>query len=210
MNYSKRSINQKIEDISGQELRQKNRFKMFLVALFVALFAGSVIVGISTGIGAFIQIIRNSPSVEDLNSISPTATKSIIYAADGSIMQELVEQGSNRESVTYDKLPDHLVKAFVAIEDSRFFTHDGVDVKGIFRALFVGLKSGHLSEGASTLTQQLIKNNIFNGGMESNFGDRIERKFQEQYLALRVESELDKNLYQRRDHHVVSQRGLFR
>ena len=192
MNYGKAQVQDKIEYITGSEARQKNRFKMFLVSTFVAVVAGAVLIFASVGIGAFTEILSNTPPLENIDSISPTAVKSIVYAADGSIMQELVRSGSNRVNVSYDQLPKHLVDAFISIEDARFFQHDGVDIKGIIRALFSGLSKGSFSEGASTLTQQLIKNNIFNGGMEKNFGDRIERKLQEQYLALRAEKELDK------------------
>ena len=192
MNYGKKQVQEKIDHITNPEARQKNRFKMFLVSLFVGLFVGGVLIFASIGIGAFTEILSNTPPLENIDAISPTEMKSLVYASDGSIMQELVQSGSNRVNVTYDQLPKHLIDAFVTIEDSRFFQHDGVDVKGIIRALFSGLTKGSFSEGASTLTQQLIKNNIFNGGMERNFGDRIERKVQEQYLALKAERELDK------------------
>lgn len=193
MNYGKKSIHEKINDIVDIKTRQKNRIIMFLVSLAVALVFMTAAIVISFFAGSFTEIIDNAPSVKNLDTIRPTATKSIIYASDGSILQELVQSGSNRETVAYEQLPESLVYAFVSIEDARFFTHDGIDVKGIFRALAVALSSGRLSEGASTLTQQLIKNNVFEGGMEDNLGDRIERKLQEQYMALKVEREIDKN-----------------
>ncbi len=193
ISYSEKDIDQKIDGISGPELRQKNRFVLFLVSLFAALFVGGAVILCATGIGAAVQIIKNAPSIANINIIQPSATKSIMYASDGSIMQELIQSGSNREPVTFDRIPKDLINAVVAIEDTRFYSHDGVDVKGILRALFVDVTSGSLSEGASTITQQLIKNNILGGGMEKNYGDRIERKLQEQYLALKAEKELDKN-----------------
>lgn len=193
MNYNEKNIRKKINLIVDPKTQQKNRIIMFLVSLAVGLFIGGAVIAASFCVGAFTEIIRNAPSVEDLDTIRPNATKSIVYASDGTVMQELIQSGSNRESVSYDQIPDDLVKAFVSIEDARFFTHDGVDVKGIFRAIAHALFSGSFSEGASTLTQQLIKNNVFEGGMEDNFGDRIERKFQEQYMALKVERELDKD-----------------
>ena len=74
----------------------------------------------------------------------------------------------------------------VAIEDSRFWTHDGIDLRSIARAV-KGVVSDDYSGGGSTITQQLIKNNIFSGGMETSWGARIERKLQEQYLAVQLE-----------------------
>ena len=194
MNYSRESVIEKIEEISTQKVRNKNRRLMSLVSFGIGFMAMLFVAFVAFVVGSFTEIVRNAPSIENLDSINPTDTKSIVFAADGSVMQELVQSGSNRITVNYSDMPDDLVNAFVAIEDERFFKHDGVDVKGIIRAVFVGLSSGRLSEGASTITQQLIKNTIFNGGLEQNFGDRIERKLQEQALALRIEREVDKKL----------------
>ena len=86
-----------------------------------------------------------------------------------------------------------MVNAFVAIEDERFWEHNGIDAKGILRAFFVGIKNRNFSEGASTITQQLIKNQIFNVGLnESTFLDSLKRKIQEQYLAIELEKQIDK------------------
>ena len=192
MNYSRKQLDQKIENITGQERRQKNRFRMFLVTVFLAFLVYLFFVGISIAAGSVAEILKNTPAVSSVEQLRPSETKSIIYASDGSIIQELIQSGSNRETVTYDQIPQDLIYAFVAREDARFFDHEGIDLKGILRAVFSALTSGNLSQGASTITQQLIKNSIFEGGYETNFGDRIERKLQEQYLAIRVEKELDK------------------
>ena len=72
------------------------------------------------------------------------------------------------------------------IEDSRFWSHNGIDIRSIARAV-KGIVSDDYAGGGSTITQQLIKNNVFSGGMESGWGARIERKLQEQYLAVQLE-----------------------
>ena len=84
---------------------------------------------------------------------------------------------------------------FVAIEDERFYKHNGIDLQGIARAAVVGIaRGGNFTEGASTLTQQLIKNNVFpNFTKEKTFYDKFQRKIQEQYLALQIEKEMDKS-----------------
>lgn len=192
MRFRYKDVKKRIETIGSEEVRQKNRFFMFLVVLAVALFVTAVFAAVFLAVGSFVEIIRNTPSIDRIDSVEPAKNKSIIYAADGSIMQELVESGSNRISVEYDAFPEDLINAVVTIEDSRFFEHEGVDVKGIIRAIGVALTQGNLREGASTITQQLIKNNLFDGGFETNYGDRLERKFQEQYLALQLEKQLDK------------------
>ena len=94
------------------------------------------------------------------------------------------------EEVSFDQLPDDLVNAFIAIEDSRFYEHNGIDLKGILRAAYVGITNGRFSEGASTITQQLIKNNVLQGGYETSMADKLRRKIQEQFLAVKLEDQL--------------------
>ena len=192
MKYGKRDVRDKLERTGSAEVRQKNRFLMFLVVLGIGLVVSAAVIAAAIAVGAYTQIISDTPVIRSIGDLEPKENKSIIYASDGSVMQELVVSGSNRINVSYDEIPRDLVNAVVAIEDARFFEHQGVDVKGVFRAIFVGLTKGNLSEGASTITQQLIKNNMYGGGFETNLGDRVTRKFQEQYLALQLEQRVDK------------------
>ncbi|GGE31611.1 penicillin-binding protein 1A [Marinicauda pacifica] len=90
------------------------------------------------------------------------------------------------QAVTLDELPDHVPQAFIAIEDQRFYEHDGVDQQGTLRALAVNLRAGEIEQGGSTLTMQLIKNLILSP-------DRtVRRKVQEMRLALALERRLSK------------------
>ena len=120
---------------------------------------------------------------------------STVLDANGNQTATLVASGSNRRAVTIDEIPKNLQHAFVAIEDERFYEHNGIDVTGIIRAGVKGVASGfHFSEGASTITQQLLKNTVFTSWTsESSMADKFERKFQEQYLALQLEKVVDKD-----------------
>ncbi|MFI3177058.1 MAG: transglycosylase domain-containing protein, partial [Eubacteriales bacterium] len=91
-----------------------------------------------------------------------------------------------------DQIPQDLADAFVAIEDERFYEHNGIDIKGIIRAAASTLESGSLGEGASTITQQLLKNNVFEDWVNEKDGQKIKRKIQEQYLAIELEKEMEK------------------
>lgn len=193
MNFSKRGTAErlrKLNSVSGK-LRNKAGVSLLTLLLLAVLFVG--VIGISMGIGVYQGIIDNAPDIEDID-VSPDGFATNIYDRDGNLIQTLVQAGSNRELVSYSELPQDLIDAFVAIEDSRFWTHQGIDIKGIFRAGILGIMRGRFSEGASTLTQQLIKNNVFDGGAEGNFGDRVVRKLQEQYLALQLEEKLSKEI----------------
>ena len=193
MNFSKRGTTErmrKLNSVSGK-LKNKAGVSILLFLLLAVIFVGTI--GISVGMGVYQGIIDNAPDIDDID-VSPDGFATNIYDRDGNLIQTLVQAGSNRELVSYSELPQDLIDAFVAIEDSRFWTHQGIDIKGIFRAAILGVMRGRFSEGASTLTQQLIKNNVFDGGAEGNFGDRLIRKFQEQYLALQLEEKLSKEI----------------
>ena len=87
----------------------------------------------------------------------------------------------------------YLQDAFVAIEDERFYEHNGIDLQGILRAGVTGIANGfHFSQGASTITQQLIKNNVLTTWTsETSFIEKLQRKIQEQYLAIELEKKVD-------------------
>ena len=104
-------------------------------------------------------------------------------------MSTLVTEGSNRERVTYEELPKDLINAFVAIEDERFWSHNGIDFRSIMRAVKGVVSDDSSAGGGSTITQQLLKNNVFGGGLHEGKFEKYVRKFQEQYLALELEDQ---------------------
>ncbi len=157
-------------------------FKILLVGivLFIIACAG-------VGFGMIKGIIDEAPDVKSIN-IQPKGFKSTIYDQNGNVVTTLSTINSNRIYVYYDEIPKQFVNAFVAVEDERFWNHNGIDVRGIFRVFVTGATSGNFNQGASTLTQQLIKNHVFNVGMnETTFMEKLQRKFQEQYLAIELE-----------------------
>uniref|UniRef100_UPI0040292302 transglycosylase domain-containing protein n=1 Tax=Lachnospira sp. TaxID=2049031 RepID=UPI0040292302 len=141
-------------------------------------------------LGAIQGIIADAPDVSTID-VSPTGYASKIYNSDGEEIQMLSTSGSNRISVDIEDVPLQLQHAFVAIEDERFYEHNGIDIKGIARAAYITLSNGDLSQGASTLTQQLLKNNVFNAYNETTI-EKIKRKVQEQYLAVKLETYMNK------------------
>lgn len=132
---------------------------IFCKALLVCFFA-VIVIGGCAGFGVISGIIASAPSIDEIDA-TPTGYQTIVLDADGNQTATLVASGSNRKYVTIDEIPLYLQQAFVAIEDERFYEHNGVDLKGILRAGMKGIASGHFSEGASTITQQLLKNTVF-------------------------------------------------
>ena len=158
-----------------------------VIKYFIYILKGLIIVSIITifgvcggALGLFIGIIKNAPDLAEINLKPTTYYTSFIYDQNDKEMDRL-SSGENRIYATLDQIPLHLQQAVIAIEDERFYEHEGIDIKGIFRALATNLTTGEFSEGASTITQQLIKNNVLTSEK------KLTRKIQEQYLAIQFE-----------------------
>ncbi len=188
MNFGKEGTQKKRKQLFSKKQKVKHKLSTIVFELvLVAMCAFAICIG-SAGYGAYQGILASSPSIEDIDA-TPTGYLSTILDAKGNTTATLVASGANRVYVTIDEIPADLQNAFIAIEDSRFREHNGIDIKGIVRAGIKGVSSGfHFSEGASTITQQLLKNNVFTGWTEEKSqADRFKRKIQEQYLALQLE-----------------------
>ena len=190
MIFNNDAIKKELSGLLDTSRQARRHHLIFLLKIALAMFLSLCFSGYAIGIGFVRGAIDAAPSL-DILDVQPQGYASQIYDADGNLMQTLVMEGSNREEVSFDQLPDDLVNAFIAIEDSRFYEHNGIDLKGILRAAYVGITSGRFSEGASTITQQLIKNNVLQGGYETSMADKLRRKIQEQFLAVKLEDQLD-------------------
>ena len=191
MNYGKKSTSKKRKALTSRSsMIEKRAHVSALRVLFISLLTLGVIV-IFGGIGAFKGVIDNAPDVDDID-IMPLGYASFLYDGDGNQIRKLAAPDSNRLPVSIDDIPLDLQHAVVAIEDERFYEHNGIDVRGILRAFVKGVSDGTFSEGASTITQQLLKNNVFTDWTnESTWLEKFTRKFQEQYLAIQVEKKIN-------------------
>ena len=192
MNYSKKETSKKQKALRSKKKKVGKKLSViFLKTFLVCMIAVAVIVGCA-GIGIIKGVIDNAPDITS-ESVIPTGYKSTVYDAEGNKMQELIASGTNRTMITIDQVPQHVQDAFIAIEDERFYEHNGIDIKGIARAGVRFVTSGFkVKQGASTITQQLLKNNVFDFMSEETLADQIERKIQEQYLALKLEEKMSK------------------
>ena len=189
MIFNNDAIKKELSGLLDTSRQARRHHLIFLLKIALAMFLILCFAGFAIGIGFVRGAIDAAPSL-DILDVQPQGYASQIYDADGNLMQTLVMEGSNREEVSFDQLPADLVNAFIAIEDSRFYEHNGIDLKGILRAAYVGITSGRFSEGASTITQQLIKNNVLQGGYETSMADKLRRKIQEQFLEVKLEDQL--------------------
>lgn len=194
MNYGRKKASKRQKEITSKNAMQGKRFGVRLFKAFLLLI---IVACVSVGAGGIIfmkKIIDDSPEITP-SDVRPSSYTTFVYADDGTTeIERFVASGSNRIYKSIDEIPESLQHAFVAIEDERFYEHSGIDPQGILRAGIVGIKNGgNFTEGASTITQQLIKNNVFpNFVSENTFAEKIERKLQEQFLALDIEKQMTK------------------
>ncbi len=192
MNYGKKGIRRKQKALHSTSVKWGRKFSLIITKLLLAGLLGVVVVGASAGLGVFKGILSSAPDISHID-VSPSGFSTFVYDSDGHELAKLVAADSNRIPVSMEQIPEDLAHAFVAIEDERFYEHNGIDIKGIIRAGVIAIKNRDLSQGASTITQQLLKNNVFDGWTSETTIEKIKRKLQEQYLALELEKVMDKD-----------------
>ena len=194
MNYGKKGVRKKQQALHSKSTKWGKKIGFTFIQICLLAMIAAAIIGASAGIGVFKGVLASAPDISNID-VTPTGFSTFVYDIENNQTAKLVSTNSNRIPVTIDMVPENLQNAFVAIEDSRFYSHNGIDIKGIIRAGVVGLQNGgHFTEGASTITQQLLKNNVFTDWTsEDSLADKFRRKIQEQYLALELEKVMDKD-----------------
>ena len=154
----------------------KRKFWIILLLIFGVIGGGVA--------GAFLGLTRDLPQIRELASYKPSATTRI-FSSDQVLLTELYAE--RRHPVTLAAIPDHLKDALIATEDRSFYSHSGLDLKGILRAIIKDIRAGEFVEGASTITQQLAKT-LFLTPRKS-----LIRKIKEAFLAFQLERRYTKN-----------------
>ncbi len=153
-----------------------------MLYLFVALVGLCGLGVLSVGLYRhYALMLKPVPNLATYRSAAPGVSK--IVAADGTILGEFAQEW--REVIPFDRVPKRLIHAFLAAEDHRFFEHHGVELRSVFRALFANIGAGGITQGGSTITQQITK----------HFLDRTKtlgRKAKEAILARRIERKYSK------------------
>ena len=187
MNYGYRETISKQKNLvsTSQRLSKKSLVVFFKILLYILLLI--CITGCALVFGIVRGIIDAAPDIQDV-SIVPSSYSTTVYNNKEKEIAKLVTSGSNRIKVSIDQVPDNLKWAFIDTEDARFYEHNGIDIQSIGRAVVVAITTLNPSEGASTITQQVLKNNVFTDWTsEETLGDQVKRKLQEQYLAIQLE-----------------------
>ena len=161
MNFSNKNIKKIQGQLSSGKRKISTKTGVYIFKGFITLMVSASIILVCLVAGAINGIIKTAPEIT-LNDVTPSQYKTTVYDCNGIAVETLVASGANRIYVTIDEMPTNLKNAFIAIEDERFLEHNGIDAKGIMRAAYIGItNSFRFTQGASTITQQLIKNSVF-------------------------------------------------
>ncbi|MDA0149449.1 penicillin-binding protein 1A [Vibrio sp. LaRot3] len=152
--------------------------KRFFIFVLVCM-----ILGVGTIFGFYLYVKPELPDVATLRDVK-LQTPMQVFSQDGKLISQFGEK--RRIPVKYDEIPQHLVEALIATEDSRFYDHPGIDPIGITRAAVVVAMSGSAKQGASTITQQLARNFFLSNEK------KIMRKIKEIFIAIHIEQLLSK------------------
>ncbi|MDU7454266.1 transglycosylase domain-containing protein [Clostridium saudiense] len=175
--------------------KKPSKIKRFFKYFFLTILILGLLIGV-VGVGYVVAVIKTTPSL-DVNAIYNLNQPSVLYDDKGEFIDDLPST-EIRYIISYDEMPQNLINAYIAIEDERFMSHGGIDIKRILGAaardvmVILGKQNG--IHGASTITQQLIKNTILSSeaASESSSIDRINRKIKEIVLAVQLDKELSK------------------
>ncbi len=196
MNYGKKGIRAQQKALNSKAGKIERKILVGFAKLTLIALVGICICGAAAGIGAYNGILASTPTIQ-LSSIIASGEATIVYDCAGNEVDQYIGINSNRLRVdSMDQLPDYLGKAFVAIEDRRFYQHNGIDYYAMVRSGYQFIKTRFkATQGASTITQQLLKNTVFTSWTSEgkNMIKKIKRKLQEQYLAVEISKYYEKD-----------------
>jgi penicillin-binding protein 1A len=177
--------------VRSKSMATGSRLRRFIGRIWWAIKRLCLVgLGLAVGgaIGLFLYVRHtesNLPSATDLKGTYRPAQVTRILARDGTVLAELFTE--RRTVVALDALPAHVKLAVLGAEDATFYEHEGLNYLGIFRAVLVNLRSGHVRQGGSTITQQVVKNVLLDSERS------LKRKVREALLARKLEAELTKD-----------------
>ena len=183
MNYSQSNNKKRMRKhrSPGKKIKNKAAYIIFRVMVSAVLIGSFAIAG--AGIGAYLSVIQGAPPVEELGfNLLEGSSDTFIFDRHGNEIARL-DGGTTRLFAAWEDISPHMKNALVAIEDERFFEHNGVSAPDLARALYQTLLHGN-TQGASTITQQVVKMDL---DLRRN---TIETKLQEQHLAIQYEAHL--------------------
>lgn len=185
---SQANVKKKKNNSKKNKKKNQPKYKKILKGTFLGILIAGLLCFV-VGLGYVFAIIKSTEPL-DVNAVLNLNEPSMLYDSNGEYIDNLPTE-EERYKVSLDEMSDYLKDAYVAIEDERFYTHKGIDIKrtlgSAFRSAVYYVTGNGAVQGGSTLTQQLIKNTLLTNEV------KVERKIREIYLSLNLEKQLTKD-----------------
>ncbi len=192
MNFNKTQVLRKKEDITSYRRKMKKRIRVELLCIYIFLVLGTVVV-IGFGIAGAVQGIFDSTPVIGEREILSDGEASVFYDMSGKEIQKVNGKQAKTQYVTGRQISDAAKKAFLASQDPRFYEHQGMDVRNLLSDVYSTFKQEEDGkEENRTLSQKLLKNQIYSNDNADSLMEEISGKIQEQYQAVKMEENMGK------------------
>ena len=181
----------KVKERTPKKPREKMGRKKIINSICI-IFLSILLVG-SVSAFAIVQSVLSSENLQGIDGLgSENSTQ--IYGDDGELVTTLSSKSGVRENIKYSQVPQVVVDAFLSIEDSRFYKHNGFDFPRFVKSGYENLKAGGIAQGGSTLTMQLVDASLWTEEEKAQFGfkDKLKQKIQEIFKSMEIESKLSK------------------
>lgn len=174
-------------DNKGTQKKKNKKGKRKITAKRILVVLLIMLICITAGVtGVVFAIVQSAPSLPSGDLLDELAQSSQLYDSKENYVED-ISTADIRQIVFLNEMPENLKDAYISIEDKRFSNHNGIDIKRVFGALLNNIKTQSKSQGASTITQQLVKNVLLTQKRTYT------RKIQEMYLAIKLEQKYNKN-----------------
>lgn len=188
MNFNEDEILKREEKLVSAHHKYVTRMRLNVLCFSLFAVLGLVLVLAVCLAGALGGIFQSAPAVGEEEILYSTST-TVLYDKDGNELQTLDGSGIRQEYLELDKISSAVQNAFIAAEDADYYAHNGINVRGALALLYGDDVSVESEKSRRTLTQKLIRNQIFVNENNNSFFDQLIQKLQEQYLAWKLESE---------------------
>lgn len=186
-------LKKKVKEAKPEKKKDK-KDKKRLINTICIIFLCCVLVG-SVGTFAIVQSVLAKGNLAGIEELG-TSDTTVIYDRYGEEAYTLSMGSGVRKNVEYEQIPQVVIDAFLAIEDSRFYKHNGFDFPRFLKSLYENIKGGGIVQGGSTLTMQLVDVALYEESEKINFGfkEKLEQKIQEIFKSMDIETQISKEV----------------
>lgn len=193
MNFGQKEVEKRTKQLNSSTTHRVRTMQLITIRVFLLALIALGVITIDKLSDGYLNIFSTAPNPQEIQ-IFPQGGQTSIFDTSGNTVQTLVGKNANQQYVSLKDIPINLQHAFIAIEDEHFNTHNGIDIPCFLRSLAAGLKKDTpITFETTTITQQLVKNQIFRGGEGNTFFKKLKRSLQEQYLAIQIEKKYSKD-----------------